>query len=54
MAKHLLIGHLDADCFYVSAERVRHSYLRHQPVGVLGNQGACIIARSYEAKARGR
>jgi len=47
------IGHLDADCFYVSCERVRHRFLRGQAVGVLGNQGACIIAKSYEMKARG-
>ncbi len=48
-----LIGHLDADCFYVSCERVRHSFLRGQAVGVLSNQGACVIAKSYEMKARG-
>src|SRR4051812_41785385 len=47
------IGHLDADCFYVSCERVRHPALKRKPVGVLGNQGACIIAKSYELKARG-
>jgi DNA polymerase V len=47
------IGHLDADCFYVSAERVRHAFLRGKPVGVLGNQGACVIAKSYEMKAKG-
>lgn len=47
------IGHLDADCFYVSCERVRHRFLRGQSVGVLSNQGACVIARSYELKARG-
>jgi DNA polymerase V len=47
------IGHLDADCFYVSCERVRHPFLRGQPVGVLSNQGACVIAKSYELKARG-
>ena len=47
------IGHLDADCFYVSAERVRDEFLRGKPVGVLGNQGACVIAKSYEMKARG-
>jgi len=47
------IGHLDADCFYVSCERVRHPFLRGQAVGVLGNQGACVIAKSYEMKARG-
>ncbi|MBN2217657.1 MAG: nucleotidyltransferase, partial [Pirellulales bacterium] len=46
-------GHLDADCFYVSCERVRHGFLRGQAVGVLSNQGACVIAKSYELKSRG-
>ena len=46
-------GHLDADCFYVSAERVRNQFLQGKPVGVLGNQGACVIAKSYEMKAAG-
>jgi len=48
-----LVGHLDADCFYCSAERVRLRHLRGLPVGILGNQGACVIAKSYEAKAKG-
>src|SRR4051794_12240077 len=47
------IGHIDADCYYVSAERVRDDYLHGVPVGVLGNQGACIIAKSYEMKSCG-
>jgi nucleotidyltransferase/DNA polymerase involved in DNA repair len=47
------IGHIDADCFYVSAERVRFPHLHDLPVGVLGNHGACIIAKSYEMKACG-
>jgi hypothetical protein len=47
------VAHLDADCFYVSAERVRHPDLAGKPVGVLGNNGACVIAKSYEMKARG-
>lgn len=47
------VAHLDADCFYVSAERVRHPELVGKPVGVLGNNGACVIAKSYEMKARG-
>jgi nucleotidyltransferase/DNA polymerase involved in DNA repair len=46
-------GHLDADCFYVSAERVRDFFLLGKPVGVLGNQGACVIAKSYEMRAAG-
>jgi len=48
-----LIGHLDADCFYVSCERVRHPSLVGNPVGVLGNQGAAVIAKSYELKRAG-
>ena len=48
-----IIGHLDADCFYVSAERVRYDFMVGVPVGVLGNQGACVIAKSYEMKADG-
>jgi nucleotidyltransferase/DNA polymerase involved in DNA repair len=48
-----VVGHLDADCFYVSAERVRDEFLVGKPVGVLGNQGACVIAKSYEMKAAG-
>ncbi|QDU82799.1 DNA polymerase IV [Polystyrenella longa] len=48
-----LIGHVDSDCFYVSAERVRRSHLQNVPCGVLGNQGACVIAKSYELKADG-
>ena len=48
-----LIGHIDCDCYYVSAERVRHPELLGIPCGVLGNQGACVIAKSYEMKAMG-
>lgn len=48
-----VIGHLDADCFYVSAERVRYAHLAGAAVSVLGNQGACVIAKSYEMKAAG-
>jgi nucleotidyltransferase/DNA polymerase involved in DNA repair len=47
------LGHVDADCFYVSAERVRDRFLLGKPVGVLGNQGACVIAKSYEMKKAG-
>lgn len=48
-----MIGHVDADCFYVSAERVRFPHLKGMPVAVLGNHGACVIAKSYEMKAAG-
>lgn len=47
------IGHVDADSFYVSCERVRDRGLMGKPVCVLSNQGACVIACSYEAKALG-
>jgi DNA polymerase V len=47
------IGHVDADCYYVSAERVRDQFLVGVPTGVLGNQGAAVIAKSYEMKAAG-
>jgi DNA polymerase V len=47
------VAHLDADAFYVNAERVRHPDLAGKPVGVLGNNGACVIAKSYEMKAHG-
>ncbi len=53
MGSSAAIGHLDADCFYVSAERVRDEFLCGKPVGVLGNHGACVIAKSYEMKAAG-
>jgi len=53
MKTRIAVGHLDADCFYVSAERVRDAFLMGKPVGVLGNQGACVIAKSYEMKAAG-
>ena len=33
------VGHLDADCFYVSAERVRDEFLREQAGGRAGQPG---------------
>jgi DNA polymerase V len=48
-----LIGFGDADSFYASAEAVRRPWLTGLPVGVLGNQGACVIARSYSMKKFG-
>jgi DNA polymerase V len=48
-----MIGFGDADSFYASAEAVRRPHLAGLPVGVLGNQGACVIARSYPMKRYG-
>jgi DNA polymerase V len=28
-----MIGHVDADCFHVSAERVRYPHLNGMPIG---------------------
>lgn len=47
------MGHVDADCFYVSAERVRYAHFQGVPLAVIGNQGACVIAKSYEMRAAG-
>jgi DNA polymerase V len=48
-----LVGFGDADAFYSSAEVVRRPWLKGVPLGVLGNQGACVIARSYSMKRHG-
>lgn len=47
------IGWVDCDTFYCNAERLRFPMLRKIPLGVLGNNGACIIARTSELKAAG-
>lgn len=48
-----LVGFGDADAFYASAEAVRRPWMAGLPVGVLGNQGACVIARNYPMKKFG-
>ncbi len=48
-----LVGFGDADAFYASAEAVRRPWLAGVPLGVLGNQGACVIARNYSMKRCG-
>lgn len=47
------IAHVDADCFYASCERARHPQLRDRPVCVLSSQDACVVAKTYDAKAAG-
>lgn len=47
------IGWVDADTFYCHAERLRFPILRKRPLAVLGNNGACVIARTAEMKAAG-
>lgn len=53
MRSSVLVGFGDADAFYASAEAVRRPILAKLPVGVLGNQGACVIARNYAMKKYG-
>lgn len=48
-----LIVHLDADSFYVAAERLAHPELQNIPVAVLSSLDAFVIARSYELKPLG-
>ena len=50
---HNAIAHIDADCFYASCEINRHPELKGKPVCVLSNQGAFVIAKSYDAKGKG-
>lgn len=47
------IAHVDADCFYASCELVRRPVLRGRPLCVLSSQNACVVAKTYDAKARG-
>ena len=47
------IAHVDADCFYASCELARRPDLRNRPVCVLSSQDACVVAKTYDAKAAG-
>lgn len=49
-----MIALVDMDAFFASVEQLDNPRLRAQPVGVVnGEQGAALIAVSYEARARG-
>lgn len=47
------VAHVDADCFYASCERLRHPELKDVPLCVLSSQDACVVAKTYDAKAAG-
>ena len=47
------IAHVDADCFYASCELLRRPDLKGRPVCVLSSQDACVVAKTYDAKAAG-
>lgn len=47
------IAHVDADCFYASCEQLRRPDLKGVPICVMSSQDACIVAKTYDAKAAG-
>jgi DNA polymerase V len=48
-----MISLIDANCFFVSCERVFQPDLEGKPVIVLSNNDGCAVARSNESKALG-
>jgi len=47
------IAHVDADCFFAGCESIRRPDLKGQPICVLSSQDACVVAKTYDAKAAG-
>jgi nucleotidyltransferase/DNA polymerase involved in DNA repair len=48
-----MIAHIDADSFFASVLVRTHPHLRGKPLLVIGMGGGCVIAATYEAKAKG-
>src|SRR3989338_9388701 len=48
-----LVAHVDADSFFASVIVRLNPSLRGKPLLALGMGGGCVIAASYEAKAKG-
>ncbi len=48
-----VIAHIDADCFFAACELIRHPELIGSPVCILSSHDACVIAKTYDAKAAG-
>lgn len=48
-----MIAHIDADAFFASVLQRLHPHLKGKPLLALGMGGGCVIAASYEAKAKG-
>jgi nucleotidyltransferase/DNA polymerase involved in DNA repair len=48
-----MIAHVDADSFFASVLVRKHPHLRGKPLLAVGMGGGCVIAASYEAKAKG-
>jgi nucleotidyltransferase/DNA polymerase involved in DNA repair len=47
------VAHVDADCFFAACEIAQRPELRTRPVCVMSSQDACIVAKTYDAKAKG-
>ncbi len=47
------VAHVDADCFYAACELARRPALAGHPLAVMSSQDACVVAKTYEARARG-
>lgn len=48
-----MIAHVDADSFFASVLVRKYPHWRGKPLLALGMGGGCVIAASYEAKAKG-
>ena len=48
-----MFAHVDADSFFASVLVRKQPRLRGKPVLALGMGGSCVIAATYEAKAKG-
>lgn len=48
-----MIAHIDADSFFASVIIRTHPHLRGKPLLAIGMGGGCVIAATYEAKAKG-
>ena len=44
---------IDANCFYVSCERIFNPKIRKKPTVVLSNNDGCVVSASNEAKELG-
>ncbi len=47
------IAHIDADSFFASVLVRKHPHLKGKPLLAIGMGGGCVIAATYEAKAKG-
>ncbi len=48
-----MIAHIDADAFFASVLQRKYPHLKGKPLLAQGMGGSCVIAASYEAKAKG-